>query len=74
MKAASGSYSQTSKQTHGCSLQGVGRKPRALSRHEMVLHVTARAEQPGHLEAESSSVLFPLSWSARQTAGIFTGV
>lgn len=45
MKAARGSYSQTDKQTHGCSLQGVGKKPGPLSRHEMVLHVTARAQQ-----------------------------
>lgn len=39
-KAARSSYSQTSEQTHGLSLQGVGRKPTGLSRHEMVLHVT----------------------------------
>lgn len=62
MKAASGSYSQTSKQTHGRGLQGVGREPRAASRHEMVLRVTARAEQPAHLEAESSRSSFPLDF------------
>lgn len=54
MNAASSSYSQTSKQTHGCRLQGVGKKPRAVSRHEMVLHVTAQVKQLGHLEADIS--------------------
>lgn len=58
MKAVSGSYSQTSKQTHGCSLQGVGREPRAASRHEMLLRVTARAEQAGHLEAGKLQLIF----------------
>lgn len=41
----------TDKQTHGRRLQGVGTKPRAPARHEMLLRVTARAEQPGHLGA-----------------------
>lgn len=49
----------TDKQTHGCRLQGVGKKPRAPSRHEMLLHVTAPAEQPGHLGAGSFSSSLP---------------
>lgn len=46
--AARSGYSQT----HGLSLQGVGRKPRRLSRHEMVLRVMTSAGQPGHLAAK----------------------
>ena len=51
-KAVRSGYSQTSKQTHGLSLQGVGRKPRGLSRHEMVLRVMTLAGQPGHPAAK----------------------
>lgn len=39
-KAARGSYSQTGEQTHGLALRALGREPRGMSRHEMVLHVT----------------------------------
>ncbi|TWW76715.1 Gap junction delta-2 protein [Takifugu flavidus] len=55
----------TDKQTHGCRLQGVGRRPRAPSAHEMLLRVTARAEQPGHLDAGSFSPSLPIGFICR---------
>lgn len=58
--AARSGYSQTGEQTHGLSLQGVGRKPRGASRHEMVLpacHDLSRATRtPGGKTPRISSV------------------
>lgn len=53
-KAARSGYSQTSEQTHGLGLQGVGGRPRGLSRHEMVPRVMTPAGLPAGERLRSS--------------------
>ncbi len=73
VKTARSGYSQTSEQTHGPALQGVGRRPRGLSRHEMVLHVTTWAGQPGHPAAKSlrSSLRRLYLWSRQLKCSVY---
>lgn len=70
-KVEGSSYSQTSEQTHGFSLQGVGRTPRGLSRHEMVLHVMTSAGQPGQPGSKELQIIAAQIISVVWTVKVF---